>query len=230
MSICKINIFPSSLVGYIVYNQVYSIGLCNMMIGKSTMKGMIGVKICILSGTPKSKGLSHSVIKAAKQGVVEAGGQVDEVRLCDTEIERCKVCGNGWGACVTGECEYGDDGFNEIKERVKDSDAIIIATPVYWGETSEALKSFLDRLRRYDYHHKEVLVGKQVLLIAVAGGSGNGILTCLEQMERFCRHANAYIFDYIGVNRWNNDYKKQAVKEASFALASGRKNGDTVKY
>ncbi len=101
---------------------------------------------------------------------------------------------------------------------------------MYWGETSEALKSFLDRLRRYDFHHKEVLVGKQVLLIAVAGGSGNGILTCLEQMERFCRHANAHIFDYIGVNRWNNDYKKQAVKEASFAIASGRKSGETVKY
>ena len=45
------------------------------MIRKSTMKGMIGVKICILSGTPKSKGLSHSVIKAAKQGLLKQAGR-----------------------------------------------------------------------------------------------------------------------------------------------------------
>jgi len=36
------------------------------------------------------------------------------------------------------------------------------------------------------------------------------------------------IFDYIGINRWNNDYKKQAVFEAVKAMASGRKNGDTI--
>ncbi|MDP3058890.1 MAG: NAD(P)H-dependent oxidoreductase, partial [bacterium] len=101
-------------------------------------------------------------------------------------------------------------------------------SPVYWGETSEALKSFIDRLRRCEFGPKGALSNKQVLLIAVPGGSGNGLLTCLEQMERFCRHTGAIIFDYIGVNRWNSDYKRVAVKSAAFALATGRKNGDTV--
>lgn len=187
------------------------------------------MKVCILSGTPKKEGLCQSVIEAAKQGVIDAGGSVDEIRLCDMEIERCKVCGNGWGTCVKGDCEFGDDGFNDVKERVKASDAVIIASPVYWGEVSEALKACLDRLRRYDFQHKEVLVNKQVLLIAVPGGTGNGMLTCIEQMDRFCRHTGAHIFDYIGVNRWNNDYKKEATRKAACALARGRKNGDTIK-
>jgi len=47
-------------------------------------------------------------------------------------------------------------------------------------------------------------------------------------MDRFCRHTGAAIFDYIGINRWNNDYKKKAVFEAAKAMAVGRKNGDTV--
>jgi hypothetical protein len=47
-------------------------------------------------------------------------------------------------------------------------------------------------------------------------------------MERFCRHTGAIIFDYIGGNRWNNDYKMIAVKSAAHAIAIGRKNGDTL--
>jgi hypothetical protein len=31
------------------------------------------------------------------------------------------------------------------------------------------------------------------------------------------------IFDYIGVNRWNSDYKRVAAKAAAYAIASGRK-------
>jgi NAD(P)H-dependent FMN reductase len=66
---------------------------------------------------------------------------------------------------------------------------------------AEALKGFFDRLRRCDFGQQGVLAGKQILLIASAGGSGNGLLTCLEQMDRFCRHTGAVIFDYIGINR-----------------------------
>jgi multimeric flavodoxin WrbA len=103
-----------------------------------------------------------------------------------------------------------------------------MVTPVYWGEMSETLKSFIDRLRRCEFNNSGVLRDKQVLILASPGGSGNGLLSCLEQMDRFCRHTGAIIFDYIGINRWNNDYKKAAVRSAARAVASGRKNGETI--
>ena len=187
------------------------------------------MKICILSGNPKTEGLCQSVIDAAKAGALDAGAEIDEIRLCDFKLVRCQVCGNGWGTCRDENvCAYGNDGFNEITERIKACDAIILASPVYWGETSEAFKSFIDRLRRCEFNQSDTLRGKQVLLIAVPGGSGNGMLTCMEQMDRFCRHTGAVIFDYIGVNRWNSDYKKLAARAAAMAMAGGRVNGDTV--
>lgn len=187
------------------------------------------MKISILSGNPKKEGLCQSVIEAAKLGAAEAGAEVDEIRLCDFELTNCKVCGDGWGPCRSQNyCTYGSDGFDEIKDRIKSSDAIILATPVYWGETSEAFKCFIDRLRRCEFDQTGVLRNKQILIIASPGGSGNGLLSCFEQMDRFCRHTGAIIFDYIGVNRWNSDYKRLAVKAAVYAIASGRKNGDTV--
>lgn len=186
------------------------------------------MKICILSGNPKRDGLCQSIIDAAGTGAAEGGAEVDQIRLCDFKLIRCQVCEDGWGHCRDENyCKYGKDGFNEIKERLETSDAIILATPVYWGETSELLKSFIDRLRRCEFNGK-IMRNKQVLIIASAGGTGNGLLTCLEQMDRFCRHTGAAIFDYIGVNRWNSDYKRQAAKAAAYAMANGRKNGETV--
>jgi hypothetical protein len=54
------------------------------------------------------------------------------------------------------------------------------------------------------------------------------MLSCLEQMDRFCRHTGAVIFDYIGANRWNHDYKKHAVYAAARAMTEGRRAGETV--
>lgn len=187
------------------------------------------MKICIVSGNPKKDGLCQSVIDASKLGAIDGGAEVDEIRLCDFKLVRCQVCDDGWGPCRDENyCKYGNDGFNEIKDRIESSDALIFASPVYWGETSEALKSFIDRLCRCEFNGEKTLRKKQVLLIASAGGTGNGLLSCFEQMDRFCQHTGAIIFDHIGVNRWNSDYKKAAARVAAFSMAGGRKNGDTV--
>ncbi len=187
------------------------------------------MKIVIVSGNPKEDGLCQSVITAAKLGAIEGGAEVDEIRLCDYGLSYCRVCGDGWGTCrEENYCTYESDGFAEITERLKIGDALILATPVYWGETSETLKSFLDRLRRCERNQSGVLRDKPVLLIASAGGTGNGLVTCLEQMDRFCRHTGAAIFDYLAINRWNSDYKRSAAHAAAKALAMGTKTGDTV--
>ena len=78
--------------------------------------------------------------------------------------------------------------------------------------------------------HKGVIAGKPILLVASAGGSGRGSLTALEQMERFCDHTGARIFDRISVNRWNSDYKREAAHAAAKALAGGRRPGETVMH
>lgn len=187
------------------------------------------MKMIILSGNPKKDGLCQSVIEAVKAGAVEGGAEVNEIRLCDLDLISCRVCGTGWGKCrLEHYCIHGSDGFDGVKAKIQLSDVIVIASPVYWGETSEALKSFLDRLRRCEFGQNGILSNKQVLIVASAGGTGNNLLSCIDQMDKFCRHTGANIFDYIGVNRWNCDYKRSAAKAAAYAMVKGRRNGDTV--
>jgi multimeric flavodoxin WrbA len=180
----------------------------------------------ILSGNPKSDGLCHTITEAVRQGAEDGGAAADILTV--ENLERCHVCGNGWGSCrEQHRCAFGDDGFNTAQERVRNADQLCLITPVYWGETAESLKSFFDRLRRCEFGQSGALSGKQILLVASPGGSGNGLLSCLEQMDRFCRHTGAVIFDYIGINRWNKDYKKNAAYAAAKAMAEGRKAGET---
>ena len=185
------------------------------------------MKYLIITGNPKQDGLCQSVTEEIMKGASEGGAEVEVLNVNGMEI--CRCCENGWGTCLEQHiCSFGEGGFNKAQETVKSADMLCIITPVYWWEVAEGLKSFMDKFRRCEFGQNGALAGKPVLLVASPGGSGNGLLICLEQMDRFCRHTGAVIFDYIGVNRWNSDYKKTAAYSAARAMAEGRKAGETV--
>ena len=181
----------------------------------------------IVSGNPKTDGLCHGITEQVKCGAKDGGAHVDVLTVA--ELERCHICGNGWGTCrEQHRCAFGMDGFDAAQAAVRNADQLCLITPVYWSEMAEGLKCFLDRLRRCEFGEAGALSGKQMLLVASPGGTGNGMLSCLEQMERFCRQTSAVVFDIIGVNRWNNDYKRAATYAAARAMAEGRKAGETL--
>jgi multimeric flavodoxin WrbA len=192
------------------------------------------MKLLVITGNPKKGGLCQAVTEEILRGAREGGAEAEVLKV--DKLERCHVCGDGWGSCrEQHRCAFGEDGFNKAQEAVKKAELLCFITPVYWGEMAEGIKCFFDRLRRCEaakrFNGREgdsILAGKQTLLAASPGGTGNGALSCLEQMDRFCRHTGAVIFDYISVNRWNNDYKKQAAYAAAKAMAGGRKNGITL--
>jgi multimeric flavodoxin WrbA len=191
------------------------------------------MKYLVISGNPKKDGLCKSLSDEVIRGAGDGGAEVEILTVA--QLERCHVCGSGWGSCrEQHRCAFGSDGFNEAQEAVRRADQFCFITPVYWSEMAESLKCFFDRLRRCEAAFfaspglPPALAGKQALLIASPGGTGNGAVECLDQMDRFCRHTGAVIFDYISVNRWNNDYKRKAAYAAARAMAEGRKNGDTL--
>ena len=202
------------------------------------------MKILIINGTPQLKGVTHSFVLAAHKAIQDAGAEADEMNLSKMNLTKCKMCYTGWGICFEEhKCVFGDkDGFNDLQKRVEEADAYIYITPVYWGEVSEEMKLFIDKLRRcqatkkWDRREDEnsFLIGKPSILVAVAGGGGGGILTTLQAIERAITQMGGDgqprekegIFDYIGVNRWNQDFKRDAfylsVKEM-IAIKRGEK-------
>jgi len=190
-------------------------------------------KILIVNATPKKDGLTHSFVVAAQEAVDALGLESEELRLAGYGLHKCVMCHDGWGICFKEhKCVLGEkDGFGAMQQKIAEADAFVYVTPVYWGEYSEELKLFFDRMRRCEttkqWNGKDDVVSffknKPSILVAAAGGGGGGIVSALAAMERavdqlgeHTGHMNgtAGIFDYIGVNRWNQVYKREALKAA----------------
>ena len=107
-----------------------------------------------------------------------------------------------------------------MHERFATADAYGLVTPVYYGDLSESVKAFTDRLRRCEAPKREAssAKGKPVLLVAAAGGGGGGAITCLHSLDRWVQHMRARRFDTIAVTRWSRAYKLDAIREAGKAM------------
>ena len=204
------------------------------------------MKLLIISGTPKTEGITYSFVKAAEETAGKLGLEAEVVVLSNINLNKCKMCEDGWGICFfEHRCIFGDkDGFNTLQEKMKNADAFVYLTPVYWGEVSEEMKIFIDKLRRcqatkqWDKRESEVsfIKGKPSIIVAVAGGGGGGITSTFAQMESAIGHMsgdnwpreNAGVFDLIGVNRWNQEYKREALKAAITTLFNYLKGSKPV--
>jgi len=190
------------------------------------------MKLLIINGTPKTDGVCYSFVTAAEEIANELAIDFETIRLSSEKLMKCKMCDGGWGICFKDHyCIFGaKDGFNELQKKVQEADLYVYITPVYWGEISEEMKIFVDRLRRceatkqWDKREDEVSYhkGKGSILVASAGGGGGGTLSALEQLERAVVQMGGDewpreqegIFDYIAVNRWNQEYKRETLKSA----------------
>jgi multimeric flavodoxin WrbA len=176
--------------------------------------------ILVISSSPNKDGLTAACAAAAVKGAREAGAQAEEVRLNDLDVGMCQACGNGWGTCgPEHECQVEDD-FQALHHRLLQANACVLVTPVYWGEMSESAEAFADRLRRCEATRgtESGLAGVPIIAVGAAGGSGNGMITCLLSMERWIDHVRARKFDLIPVNLWSREYKLVAIREAARAM------------
>ncbi len=186
------------------------------------------MKVLVIGSSPNTDGLTAACMSAASTGISAAGAGVSEARLNDLKIASCEACGNGWGTCLDEHrCQVEDD-FQGLHQQCLDADALVLVTPVYWGEMSEASKAFTDRLRRCEATRREEsqLKGKPVVAIAAAGGSGNGMITCLASMERWIEHVRLRKFDFIPVNRWNRPVKLELIKQSAKLMVELKVSGE----
>lgn len=183
------------------------------------------MKVLVISASPNTDGLTAACASAALEGIAQAGGQGEEMRLTDLDIGRCQACDDGWGTCRTEHrCQTADD-FQALHARISDFNGYVLVTPVYWWEMSEAAKAYLDRLRRCEATAGagSRLAKKPIIAVAAAGGSGNGTINCLLSMENWIKHVGAHRFDLVPVMRWTRPYKLEAIRSATASMVESAK-------
>lgn len=181
------------------------------------------MNLLVILGSRNPDGQTAKAAGAFVEGVTSEGGQCEQIFLPKMKLERCRQCeDNGWGICRSeGKCVIEDD-FPLIVGKVKSADAVVFATPVYFGDLSESMRAFLDRLRRTCMHPagKDGIAGKPAIGICVAGGGGGGAPSCAVSMERIISICGFDVLDMIPARRQNLNMKMAVLKTAGKWLVS----------
>ena len=183
------------------------------------------MKVIAILGSRNPKGRTASAAGAFLEGVGDAGGRAEQVFLTEQKIDACRQCEqDGWGTCRTeGRCVIEDD-FAALVEKLRGAEAVVFATPVYFGDLSESMRAFLDRLRRTCMHEggKDGIAAKPAVGICVAGGGGGGAPSCAMSMEKVLGHCGLDLLDVIPVRRQNLQMKLSVLKATGRWLAANR--------
>ena len=102
-------------------------------------------------------------------------------------------------------------------EKLKDADAAVFSTPVYFGDLSESLRTFLDRLRRITRHEagSEGIKDKPAIGICVAGGGG-GAPSCVQSLSTHLTKGGFEVIDMVPVRRQNKlKFKRISVAKSA---------------
>lgn len=98
--------------------------------------------VCLL-GSPRPKGNSADMAGAVCRAAEQAGAEVTTFALNQLDYRGCQGClackREGATGCVL------DDGLTPVLAAVAACDALVLATPVYFGEVTAQLKAFIDR-------------------------------------------------------------------------------------
>ena len=99
-------------------------------------------KVLILSGSPRKGGNSDVLCDQFLKGAVDAGNQVEKIRVAEKAIHPCLGC--YYCKEHRGECVY-KDGMSEILQKIIDCDVLVLSSPVYFYSACAQLKAVIDR-------------------------------------------------------------------------------------
>ena len=94
-----------------------------------------------IQGSPRLGGNTDMLLDAALQGAAENGAATQKIVLNELSIRPCQGCG---GCDKTGQCVIKDD-MCLVSDAIEKMDAMILASPVYFGGVTAQTKAMIDR-------------------------------------------------------------------------------------
>ena len=162
------------------------------------------MKVLGIVGSPRrERGLTDALVQSALKGARDAGAETETMYLADRDPKPCVHCGGG---CFgSAECKMEPDATARSQE-VYESDAVILGAPVYIWQINGLTAAFIDKLRLKDCRPpSRTSNARPALGIAVAGGTGTGLIAAAQSIYKFFCLWGFYAIDPLPVSRHNFD-------------------------
>ena len=151
----------------------------------------MGKNIVVLNGSPRSKGNTSALVREFTRGAEEAGHTVTEFFLDGMDIHGCKGCFGGHSnrACPCVQ----QDGMAQIYPAVRESDVVVLATPLYYWNMSGQLRTAVDRLFALEEGDGNLLRGhgrSSALLMAAEGHGFDDVVLYYDHLMEHLKWEN----------------------------------------
>jgi multimeric flavodoxin WrbA len=181
------------------------------------------MKAIAITGSPRKNGNTEILTRHALSAIKEEGITTELISLAGLDIKPCAHC----TVCRTEErCPIEDDLF-PIYLKMKGADAIILASPVYFGSATGLLKSFMDRAGYIAYLNDRKFEGKVGGALVVARRAGKNFT--FAQLNFWFQINGFYI---PGSTYWNVAFglNKGEVEQDEEGLRTARNFGKNIAF
>ncbi len=100
------------------------------------------MKVLILNGSPRRNGKVSQILHTMEKRIQDDG---NETEFVDVNMLNFKCCIGCMKCRESGKCILPQDDAHHIGEALQNCDAVIVGSPVYWGNINGKLKCLFDR-------------------------------------------------------------------------------------
>ena len=133
------------------------------------------MKVIAINGSPRPIGNTSNILHDVQDLFEREGIEMEMICVYDYHFMNCNVC----LTCEIrgdGRCQDEDDGLNDILDKLREADAVLIASPTYSNACPSVLQTFLERASLVYEKGDLGLNGKVGGAIAVCGHDGGSIV------------------------------------------------------
>jgi NAD(P)H-dependent FMN reductase len=170
-----------------------------------------------LVGSPRPDGLTNQLVSSALAGAKKAGANIETIQMSEFAVDACKDC-LPWVCAANLKCTYPDDGLETISKKLLACDGLVFGTPVYWGDSSGLVRYMMLKMFRI-YARSQPLNGIPAFGLAIAGGSGNGLISGLRPLYHFFRIMWMKGITPLPATRFDLKQASASAEESGFKVA-----------
>jgi multimeric flavodoxin WrbA len=104
------------------------------------------MRVIAINGSPRKKWNTATMLEKALEGAALEGAETEIIHLYDFNFKGCTSCfacklkdGKSYGKCAM------KDELTHVLEKLRDVDAVILGSPIYLGNCTGEMRSFMER-------------------------------------------------------------------------------------
>ena len=126
------------------------------------------MKVLLINGSPRREGNTFLALSEIAKVLEQEGIESEIVGVGTRAVRGCIAC-NTCKQHGDNRCVFGDDLCNDISARMAECDAVIVGSPVYYGQPNGTVLSLLQRML---YSAGKYFEGKPAAAVAVCRRGG----------------------------------------------------------